>query len=175
MPAGWRRAPRSWSAGAQIKNFSPSVLIAVCAPSQLNCTKHELSRHATRCLSAVEVWLHAVRSHRNPPGLIAQTNTITAKAVHYNPLRGFPNFKPILDSFVKLKTISLTSCRSIPLPLFFSSILLTVPQMVSSSFDPFLPTAAELAGDAPADGTNTDQPSERQACHLLARREQPAY
>jgi len=47
--------------------------------------------------------------------------------------------------------------------------------MVSSSFDPFLPTAAELAGDAPADGMNNDQPSERQARHSLARREQPAH
>jgi len=48
--------------------------------------------------------------------------------------------------------------------------------MVSSSFDPFLPTAAELAGDAPpADNTNTFQPSERQARHALARRAQPAH
>jgi len=35
-------------------------------------------------------------------------------------------------------------------------------QMVSSSFDPFLPTAAELAGDAPADEPQNEQPSERQ-------------
>eukprot|EP00962_Isochrysis_galbana_P026800 scaffold8356_cov215-Isochrysis_galbana.AAC.2 len=35
--------------------------------------------------------------------------------------------------------------------------------MVSSSFDPFLPTAAELAGDAPSDELHNDQPSERQA------------
>jgi len=32
--------------------------------------------------------------------------------------------------------------------MFFSFTLLSIPQMVSSSFDPFLPTAAELAGDA---------------------------
>eukprot|EP00962_Isochrysis_galbana_P047889 scaffold19777_cov169-Isochrysis_galbana.AAC.2 len=46
-------------------------------------------------------------------------------------------------------------------------------QMVSSSFDPFLPTAAELAGDAPANSTSNVQPSERQARHLLAHRAQP--
>eukprot|EP00962_Isochrysis_galbana_P019926 scaffold5808_cov128-Isochrysis_galbana.AAC.25 len=47
--------------------------------------------------------------------------------------------------------------------------------MVSSSLDPSLPTAAELAGDTPADGMNTDQPSERQARHSLARRAQLAH
>eukprot|EP00962_Isochrysis_galbana_P061540 scaffold39526_cov292-Isochrysis_galbana.AAC.1 len=47
--------------------------------------------------------------------------------------------------------------------------------MVSSSFDPFLPTAAELAGDALADSTSNFQPSERQARHLLAHRAQPAH
>eukprot|EP00962_Isochrysis_galbana_P022841 scaffold6852_cov134-Isochrysis_galbana.AAC.7 len=47
--------------------------------------------------------------------------------------------------------------------------------MVSSSFDPFLPTAAELAGDAPADEPQNEQPSERQARHRLARRALPAH
>eukprot|EP00962_Isochrysis_galbana_P042574 scaffold15977_cov123-Isochrysis_galbana.AAC.2 len=47
--------------------------------------------------------------------------------------------------------------------------------MVSSSFDPFLPTAAELAGDAPTDNPDKDLPSERQACHWLARRALPAH
>eukprot|EP00962_Isochrysis_galbana_P002336 scaffold615_cov125-Isochrysis_galbana.AAC.1 len=47
--------------------------------------------------------------------------------------------------------------------------------MVSSSLDPSLPTAAELAGDTPADGMNIDQPSERQARHSLARRAQLAH
>eukprot|EP00962_Isochrysis_galbana_P006928 scaffold1874_cov109-Isochrysis_galbana.AAC.8 len=49
--------------------------------------------------------------------------------------------------------------------------------MVSSSLDPSLPTATELAGDTPADGDgmNIDQPSERQARHSLARRAQLAH
>eukprot|EP00962_Isochrysis_galbana_P041657 scaffold15363_cov160-Isochrysis_galbana.AAC.1 len=46
--------------------------------------------------------------------------------------------------------------------------------MVSSSFDPFLPTAEELAGDAPASGENDDKPSERQASHSHARSTLPA-
>jgi len=57
----------------------------------------------------------------------------------------------------------------------FSFTLSTVSQMVSSSFDPFLPTAAELAGDAPTDDPHNVQPSERQACHMLARRALPAH
>jgi len=46
--------------------------------------------------------------------------------------------------------------------------------MVSSSHDPFLPTAAELAGDAPPDEAVPEQLSERQACDLPARRAPPA-
>eukprot|EP00962_Isochrysis_galbana_P054447 scaffold25992_cov135-Isochrysis_galbana.AAC.7 len=46
--------------------------------------------------------------------------------------------------------------------------------MVSSSLDPFLPTAAELAGDAPPDGAEPDQFTDRQACDLPARRALPA-
>eukprot|EP00962_Isochrysis_galbana_P004568 scaffold1245_cov122-Isochrysis_galbana.AAC.6 len=41
--------------------------------------------------------------------------------------------------------------------------------MVSSSLDPSLPTAAELAGDTPADGMNIDQPSERQGRAIRSR------
>jgi len=91
---------------------------------------------------------------KTPSGVAAPPITITAKAVYYNPFRGFPNFKPISHSFVKLKTLSQTLRRPIPLSLILSItlLLLTVPQMVSSSLDPFLPTVAELAGDAPPDG-----------------------
>jgi len=46
--------------------------------------------------------------------------------------------------------------------------------MVSSSLDPFLPTAAELAGDAPPDGADPEQVTERQACDLPARNALPA-
>eukprot|EP00962_Isochrysis_galbana_P034748 scaffold11822_cov120-Isochrysis_galbana.AAC.5 len=84
--------------------------------------------------------------HKTPSGVAAPPITITAKAVHYKPFRGLSNFSPILNSF-----------------------------MVSSSFDPFLPTAAELAGDAPSDEPQNKQPSERQACHRLARRALPAH
>eukprot|EP00962_Isochrysis_galbana_P059054 scaffold32424_cov124-Isochrysis_galbana.AAC.1 len=45
--------------------------------------------------------------------------------------------------------------------------------MVSSSLDPFLPTAAELVDDAPPDGADPEQ-TERQACDLPARRALPA-
>jgi len=41
--------------------------------------------------------------------------------------------------------------------------------MVPSSFDPFLPTAEELAGDGPALREKDDKPSERQASLTHAR------
>jgi len=45
--------------------------------------------------------------------------------------------------------------------------------MVTASFDPFLPTAAELAGEEPAAGENDSTASERQARkHRIARRKQ---
>eukprot|EP00962_Isochrysis_galbana_P019136 scaffold5571_cov142-Isochrysis_galbana.AAC.9 len=42
-----------------------------------------------------------VSAARTPLGAAAPSLTITAKAVHYNTLRGFSNFNPIPDSFVK--------------------------------------------------------------------------
>jgi len=110
---------------------------------------------------------------KTPSGVAAPPNTTTAKAVHYNPFRGFPNFDLILDSFVKLKSNSQLLCSDRPLPTSFSPTLFTVSQMVSSSFDPFLPTAEELAGVAPANGENDAISSERQASHTLARLTQP--
>jgi len=46
--------------------------------------------------------------------------------------------------------------------------------MVPSSFDPFLPTAEELAGDGPALRDNDDKPSGRQASITHARLAPPA-
>eukprot|EP00962_Isochrysis_galbana_P008548 scaffold2380_cov102-Isochrysis_galbana.AAC.1 len=98
-----------------------------------------------------------LRASQHPPILSQQKLSTTTPLGVFQIL---PNFNPILDSFVKLKTLTQTSCRPIPLPLLFSFTLHSVPQMVSSSFDPFQPTAAELAGDDPADGANADQSTE---------------
>eukprot|EP00962_Isochrysis_galbana_P013192 scaffold3765_cov122-Isochrysis_galbana.AAC.16 len=48
-------------------------------------------------------------------------------------------------------------------PASVTSTLLSDPQMVPASFDPFQPRPAELAGEDPAVGANADQFTGRQA------------
>eukprot|EP00962_Isochrysis_galbana_P021597 scaffold6371_cov110-Isochrysis_galbana.AAC.7 len=68
-------------------------------------------------------------------------------------LRGFSKFKCNSNSFVKFQKLTL---RLTPSTNNLLTTFCTVFQMVPSSSDPFLPTAAELAGEDPAVRRPTD-------------------
>eukprot|EP00962_Isochrysis_galbana_P041705 scaffold15389_cov131-Isochrysis_galbana.AAC.2 len=98
------------------------------APRQLLLELEEVDMAADKGPKRVRVD-HADESstqQKTPSGVAAPPNTITAKAVHYNPFRGFPNFKPILDMpclyqgiWVGVRPYPLQdlACRSQPGPL----------------------------------------------------------
>eukprot|EP00962_Isochrysis_galbana_P030843 scaffold10025_cov119-Isochrysis_galbana.AAC.11 len=141
------------------------------APRQLLLELEEVDMAAEKGSKRVRVDRadESSSQQKTPSGVAAPPITTTAKAVYYNPLRGLSNFNLIFDSFVKPKPNTRLPCKDRPLPTSYSLTHLTVSQMVSSSFDPFLPTAEELAGDGPALRDNDDKPSERQASITHAR------
>eukprot|EP00962_Isochrysis_galbana_P010460 scaffold2885_cov93-Isochrysis_galbana.AAC.1 len=77
----------------------------------------------------LRLWHGLCVQQKTPSGVAAPPITTTAKAVYYNPLRGFSNFNPIFDSFVKPKPNTRLPCRDRPLPTSSSLTFLTVSQM----------------------------------------------
>eukprot|EP00962_Isochrysis_galbana_P025159 scaffold7730_cov110-Isochrysis_galbana.AAC.13 len=77
----------------------------------------------------LRLWHGLCVQQKTPSGVAAPPITTTAKAVYYNPLRGFSNFNSIFDSFVKRKPNTRLPCRDRPLPTSYSLTFFTVSQM----------------------------------------------
>jgi len=73
-----------------------------------------------------------VSAAKTPSGVAAPPYTITASAVHYNTLRGFPISNWILESFVKSK-LSNPRCLTPHTPMALTIISTSAQEMVPAS------------------------------------------